>query len=374
MAVRKSAGLNWAIAIILSLISLLFTLITLLSGLGGHSLASYLTIDTTNIAIPAKLSSSTFLQDLSKISGSDLVGQSGSRQSLGLSSTYSISLLTACGRNDDGSTACYTPRVGFTFNPGSDLKLDRTAAQGTLSAAFYSQLHTYSAVSTFVSVAYILASLLTILSCLSVVLSRRYERALLVSRISSAIVAILIFAATVASIVTFVRLRDAFNAALSDIGIKTATSSSAFALSVVATVASIAAFVLVLFIRPTTSSYRGQYHREKQDVGGESSHGEAEPMSRQEPRAASMGVGFLERVPTWNRPRYAQIRGKKLSIVHSRDPSPGSDREGLIDPVQDDVAHGGFAREDRYSQSRWEKKHSKQNLDHMQTAYEPNAI
>jgi hypothetical protein len=205
------------------------------------------------------------------------------------------------------------------------------------------------------------------------VLSRRYARALVISRISSAIAATLTFAATVASIVTFIRLRDAFNIALSDIGVKTATNSGALALSVVASVASIAAFALVLFIRPTSSSYRGQYHREKQDVDGESSHGEGGSMSRRESRAASMNVGFLERVPTWKRPRYAQIQGKKLSIIHSRDPSPESDRDGLIDNFQDDVAHGGFERENGYSQSMFEKSHSRQNLDRMQTAYKPNA-
>ncbi|KAI0908918.1 SUR7/PalI family-domain-containing protein [Ustulina deusta] len=354
MAARKSAGLSWAVAIFLSLISLLFTLITLLSGVGSHTTASYLTIDTTNLAIPAKLSSSVFLQDLSKISGTDLVGQSSTRQSLGLSSDYSVSLLTACGRSDDGSASCYAPRVGFTFNPGSNLKLDRTAAQ-------YGQLHTYAAVSTFVAVAYILASLLIVLSCITIVLSRRSERAILVSRVSSGIVAILLPAATIASIVTFVKMRDSFNGALSDVGVTAATNSTAFGLSAAASVASIAAFVLTFFLRPTASGYRLPYHREKQNAYA----GETELMSR-EARTANVGVGFLDRVPTWNRARYAQIETKKASNTNSRDPSPDSDREGLINPAEDDAFHNS------HNDSAWANKHGRQNLDHVPTAYKPS--
>ncbi|KAI8954774.1 SUR7/PalI family-domain-containing protein [Xylaria longipes] len=373
MVARKSFGLSWAIAIFLSLVSLLFTLIILLSGVGGHTSASYLTIDTTNLAIPAKLASSAFLQDLSRISGSDLVGQSRTRQSLGLSITYHVSLLTACGLNDDATTSCYTPRVGFTFNPGSDLKIDHTAAQGTLSATYYSQLHTYAAVSTFVAVAYILASFFAILSCLTIVLSRRFERAILVSHISNGIVALLLVAATIASIVTFVKLRDAFNNALGDVGVTTATNAGAFGLSAAASVASIAAFVTALITRPSASGYRLPYHREKQNLDGGSSVDEAGLMSR-EARAAKVGVGLLDRVPTWNRPRYAQIEGNKLSNAYSRDHSPESDREGLIGPAGDTVAHGVPAGANGYSQSLWATKRNRQNLDYVPTAYEPNAL
>ncbi|KAI0447362.1 SUR7/PalI family-domain-containing protein [Xylaria telfairii] len=347
MVARKSFGPSWAAAIFLSLISLVFTLIILLSGVGGHTSASYLTIDTTNLAIPAKLASSAFLQDLSKISGSDLVGQSRTRQSLGLSTTYHVSLLTACGLDDDAKTSCDTPRVGFTFNPGSDLKIDHTAAQGTLSAAYYSQINTYATVSTFVAVAYILASVFTILSCLTIVLSRRFERAIIVGYISAGVVALLLFAATIASIVTFVRLRDAFNSALGDIGVTTTTSASAFGLSAAASVASIAAFVTALITRPSDSGYRLPYHREKQNPNGGA--GVDEGLMPREARAAKMGGGLLDRVPTWNRPRYAQIEGNKVSNAYSRDHSPESDREGLIDPAR-------------------------QNLDYVPTAYEPHAL
>ncbi|KAI0103692.1 SUR7/PalI family-domain-containing protein [Nemania sp. FL0031] len=365
MASRKSAGLIWALAIVLSLISLVFTLITLLSGVGGHTTASYLTINTANLAIPAKLGGSIFLQDLSSVSGSDLVGQSGTRQSLGLPVTYSVSLLTACGLNDDASTTCDTPRVGFTLNPSSDLKLDGSATQGTLSTAYYNELHTYAAVSTFTAVAYILSSFLTILSCLTIVLSRRFDRAILIGRVSSGIATILALTATIASIVTFVKVRDAFNSAFGDVGVTTTINSRAFALSAVATVLSIAAFVLVLFIRPAGSAYRAPYAREKGLVGGAGAD-EAGLMAR-ESRAAGVGPGFLARMPTWNRTRYTHLDGKK-SNVRSRDPSPESDREGLIDPARDDDRANG------YPLSTWTNRPSKQNLEHVPTAYEPNAV
>ncbi|KAI1131306.1 SUR7/PalI family-domain-containing protein [Nemania abortiva] len=370
MVARKSVGLNWAIAIILSLISLLFTLITLLSGVGGHTTASYLTIDTTNINIPAKLGSSVFLQDLSTISGSDLVGQVGTRQTLGLPATYSVSLLTACGSNDDASTTCDTPRVGFTLNPGSDLKLDGSATQGTLSSAYYNELHTYAAVSTFTAVAYILSSILTILSCLTIVLSRHFERAILIGRVSSGIATLLVLTATIASIVTFIKVRDAFNSAFGDVGVKTTVNSRAFALSAAATVVSIGAFVLVLFIRPAGSGYRGSYRQEKGVVGGAAGVDEAGLMSR-EPRAAGVGPGFLGRMPTWNRTRYTQLDGKK-SNIRSREPSPESDREGLIDPTRDDFPHDSLNRTNGYPLSAWTNKGSRRNLEQVPTAYEPN--
>ncbi|KAF2968272.1 hypothetical protein GQX73_g5330 [Xylaria multiplex] len=360
MVARKSAGLNWAVAIIISLVSLIFTLLTLLSGVGSHTTASYLTVDATNLAIPAKLSGSAFLQDLSTISGSDLIGQSRTRQNLGLSATYSVSLLTACGSNDDGSTTCFTPRVGFTFNPSSDLKLDRTAAQGTLAKPYYNQLNTYASVSMFVAVAYILTSLFTVVSCLTIVLSRRFQPAILISRVVSGIVAILAIAATIASIVTFVKLRDTFNGAVGDIGVTTTTNSSAFGLSAAASVASVAAFISTLFIRPTAPGYRSPYHNDKRGVDGGAGAREAGLMSR-EARTANVGAGFLDRVPTWNRPRYTQLDAQKSINAHSRDHSPDSDREGLINPAEDDVS----------SQSQWTNRHSGQNLDHVPTAYKP---
>ncbi|KAI8632444.1 SUR7/PalI family-domain-containing protein [Xylariaceae sp. FL1651] len=370
MAVRKPSGLTWVFAIFLSLITLLFILITLLSGVGGHTSASYLTIDTTNLAVAAKLSSSTFLQDLSKISGSDLVGQNANRESLGLSSTYSISLLTACGRTDDGSESCCAPHVGFAFNPSSDLKLGRTGAS-TFSASYYSQLHTYATVSAFVAAAYIIATPLMILSCLCIVLSRRFNGAATISRVSSAIAMFLVVAAAIASVVTFVKLRDTFNAALSDLGVNTTTSSSAFGLSLAAAATSTAAFVLACLHRPASSGARGRHHHEKQGIEGGVGGGGAETSLR-EARPANIGAGFMKRVPTWGRPRYAQIQNRQQATVHSRDPSPESDREGLM--ARDDAAHGAFPSEHEYPQGSWEKKRTKQHLDLVQTSYRPNAV
>lgn len=325
-------------------------------------------IDTTNLAVPAKLANSIFLQDLSKISGTDLVGQGRTRQSLGLFSTYSVALLTACGRNEGGSTTCSVPRVGFTFNPSSDLKLGPTTAQGTLSTSYQSQLRTYAAVSTFVAVAYILASLLTVLSCFTILLSRRIERGVLASRIASGISALLLFAATVASIVTFIRLRDAFNSALGDSGVKATISSSAFALSAVASIASVVAFVFVILIRTSGSGYRLPSQRDKRTAREGADNNETGTMW-QENRATGAGIGLLGRVATWNRPRYAQLDGKKLLSAYSRYHSPESDREGLIDPTRDNP----LVHENDDPRSLWENQRGKRNLDNVSTAYGSNA-
>jgi len=262
-----------------------------------------------------------------------------------------VSLLTACGHNDDGSTTCFSPRVGFTFDPFSDLKIGSLATQETLSSHFFSQLKTYAAVSTFVAVSYILASLLTVLSCVSVVLLRRFGQASLVSRASSLLAALLLIAATIASIVTFIKTRDAFNAALNGIGVKSATSSGALGLSVVASVLALAAFVLVLFVRLAVAGYARKNHLEEQ--GLEDFGGAGSKSRRSKPAGAN--IGLLERVPTWKQGRYTQIQGNK----HSRDVSPESDREGLIGHTRGDIDHGKVAGTSGYPQSAWEKRRSR---------------
>ncbi|KAI0203972.1 SUR7/PalI family-domain-containing protein [Astrocystis sublimbata] len=369
MVARKSFGPSWAAAVFLSLLTLLFTLLVLLSGVGGHTSASYLTVDTRELSIPAKLAGSAFLKDLSMVSGGDLIGQSKTRENLGLSTTYHVSLLTACGRNNDDSTSCYSPQVGFTFTPGRYLKIDRTSAQSSLATSYYSKLDTYAAVSMFVAVAYILASLLTVVSCASIVLSRRFARAALISYASIGVAALLLFAATVASIVTFIKMRDAFNSALGDLGVTTSTNASAFGLSAAATITSIATLVAAFVTRPSAAS---PYPREKRNAAGAD---EAGYLSR-DAQGAKSGGGFLNRVATWNRPRYAPIEETKLTNVYSRDQSrdrsPDSDRENLMNPAGDAGTHGP-AGDSHYSQTQWAAaQQSRPNLDYVQTAYEPS--
>ncbi|KAI1818448.1 hypothetical protein GGS20DRAFT_581556 [Poronia punctata] len=96
------------------------------------STAAFLTVDTSNLAIPAKLSGSVFLRDLSKVSGNDLPSS-----------------------------------IGFTLSPVSDLKLGNTAAQQSFSPETFAQLRSYRGVSTFVAVAFIMAFVSNSLSCVS---------------------------------------------------------------------------------------------------------------------------------------------------------------------------------------------------------------
>ncbi|KAI0396745.1 SUR7/PalI family-domain-containing protein [Xylariaceae sp. FL0594] len=386
MGIRKPASLHWAIPIFASLLSLLFTLTVLLSGTGGRSPATF--VDVTNLVIPAKLSSSKLLQDLSMISGSDLVGNERTRQSLGLAQTYSVSLLTVCGRHEDGSTTCYPARVGFAFDPLSDLHIGSLVNQGTLpSPSFFSQLRKYAAASTFASVAYILSSLLIVTSCASVLLSRRCNSndkkprlVRFISRSTSFLAAVLLIAATVDTSVTFIKVRDAYNSAFSGIGVTTTLAvSGAISLSVAASVLAFVAFLLVLFVRPPVAAGAG-YDRKVNNFE-ENAHlddlfvGAAAPaglMSRGS-RPGVVSIGLLDRVPTWKQGRYVQIGNQK----NSRDPSPESDREGLIAGVQDvGIAHRAGEAPDAsgYPQSAWEKRRGRSPYGEAHTAYEPNAM
>ncbi|KAI1265879.1 SUR7/PalI family-domain-containing protein [Xylariaceae sp. FL1019] len=261
-SIRSLHGRNRVIALILSFLSFLLVLLVLLSGTGGHITASYLTVDTTDLSVPSKLSTSTLLHDLSQVSKSDLVGGSDTQKTLGLPQNYGIALLTACGRGD--ITACTSSEIGYTFDPASALKLSRTAAQGTFSSSYSRELDTYASVSNFVGVAYTLSIPLVILSSLCIFLAPKVKSLLLSARILSLLTAILVLSATIASIVTFVRLRNVFNDELGVIGVKTATSSSAIGLSVAVTFTSLATFILTLFIRPETGD-RGQYSEVKEE-------------------------------------------------------------------------------------------------------------
>ncbi|KAI0154886.1 SUR7/PalI family-domain-containing protein [Xylariaceae sp. FL1272] len=262
-SIRSLPGRNGVIALILSFLSLLFILLVLLSGTGGHISASYLTIDTTELSVPSKLSTSTLLHDLSQVSKSDLVGGSNTQKTLGLAQTYDIALLTACGRG--GTTACTSSQVGYTFDPTSALKLSRTAAQGTFSSSYNKELNAYASVSNYVGIAYTLSIPLLILSSLCIFLAPNSKPLLLSTRILSALTAILVLSATIASIVTFARLRNVFNHELGAIGVKTSLDSSAIGLSVAATITSLATFILTLFLRMAETGNRGQYSEVKEE-------------------------------------------------------------------------------------------------------------
>ncbi|KAH9888171.1 hypothetical protein F4778DRAFT_797127 [Xylariomycetidae sp. FL2044] len=317
MAARKLSALSWISTLVLSLLSLLFILLVLFSGVGGHVIAEYLKIDTSSLSIPAKLSGSVFLQDLSKVAGNDFVGRESNAATLGLAATYSLTLLTACA-HDDTSTTCGTPRIGFHFNPGADLRLESTSITGSFSSAYSDQLQTYSTVSTFLGAAYVIAILLIALSCVGLIVSRCAPRAIIASQIASAIASALLLAAAIASVVTFTKLRDTFNSTLGPAGIKTSLGASIFGLSFAAFAFALFAFIAMLVLNRGSRSQSGSRRRAmgtRSFLTGEENDEAREPS----------GPGFLKKMSTWNRHEYTQVHKQGSRAV-----SRSSDREALI--------------------------------------------
>ncbi|KAI1409161.1 hypothetical protein F5Y13DRAFT_170924 [Hypoxylon sp. FL1857] len=361
MAARKPSVICWVAALLLSVISLVLILLIILSGIGGRVLADYMTIDTKDLDIPPKLGTSVFLTDLKSVAGLDFVGSDTTAKSLGLSSTYSLNLLTACSE-DDGSTTCETPKVGFKFDPSSDLRLDGTSIEGTFSSAYSDELQTYSKVSTFVGVGYIIGAVFTGLSCLFIIASRCFPKIILGGQISSGLAFLFLLASAIASVVTFVKLENTFNDALGSSGVHAHTSSTMFGLGFGAAAATFIAFLLMFPL--SKSSRRQQQPR----------HIVTDAKEAPVPKP-----GLLSRVKTWNQHKYMQVE-KQKPMIHHRSPSRGSDREGLIAAVEDDFSH---EYPNDFAMGPMEKKQNSSKLNgpsrdpsaaydpHVNTAYEP---
>ncbi|KAI1100121.1 hypothetical protein F4804DRAFT_56566 [Jackrogersella minutella] len=328
MSARKSSLAYFIFAFLFSLFSLIFILIIILSGVGGHVLAEYLTVDTTNLDIPTKLGASVFLRDLSTLGGQDLVGTDTNAKSLGLSQTYSLNLLTACSE-EHGSTICSTPKVGFRFDPSSDLRLDGTSIQGTFSSAYSDELQTYGKVSTFLGAGYILGALFTVSSCLSLIISRFFPETIFVSLFSSSLAFLFLLASAIASIVAFNRLENTFNGALGSSGVQTKISSKMVGLGFGAVGVTLISIVFILLL------LRGSRKQGQQD----GFHSKSVLPDESTPKLG------LTRVTTWSRRGYMQVE-KHKPVIRSHSNSPESDRRGLIATAEDDFSHenpSGFA-------------------------------
>ncbi|KAL7628965.1 hypothetical protein AAE478_000483 [Parahypoxylon ruwenzoriense] len=369
MSARKPCALYWVFSLVFSLISLALILIILLSGVGGHVVAEYLTIDTAEMSAPAKLSGSVLLKDLSAVAGQDWVGSDVNAESLGLAKTYSLNLLTACSQ-DDGSTTCGEPKIGSSFDPSSDLHLDGTSIQGSFSSSYSDELQAYSKVSTFLGVGYVVGALFTALSCLLIVVSRCFPKAIFGSQFFSGVAFLFLLASAIASVVKFLKLKDIFNNALGASGLQAQSSSKMFGLAFGAAGLTFAAFLLMF---PLSRAAR--------NLG---KHGASRGFER---KGSTMGIvtggqgaavpvrGFLQRVTTWNRHKYTQVE-KQTPMIQHQNIAREDDRKGLIASVQDDdFSHdyvSDFAMEPfQKSKNGHSRNSSAAYGSHVNTSYEP---
>ncbi|KAM7203461.1 putative integral membrane protein [Naviculisporaceae sp. PSN 640] len=199
---------------IFCLIALILNGLVLLSGVNNRLTSIYyLKTDASKLSLPSKLSSSDFLKDLSEVSGADYVGQTQTASSLGIAETYTIHLLTACGRFSDGTVSCSPPSLGFAFHPGSTLRLDSTSldqSSDAYSSDLVSALSRYSRLSRWLAGAYITSALFllltTVLSCVS----------LGIGAFTSFIATVTLLSATIGAAVIFGNVNNPFNASFRD--------------------------------------------------------------------------------------------------------------------------------------------------------------
>ncbi|KAJ9143133.1 hypothetical protein NKR23_g6905 [Pleurostoma richardsiae] len=318
-------------------------LLILLPGV-NHALLGlyYLKTDTSNLNVPSRLSNSTFLRDLSTVSGADYVGKDATTSSLELGEVYTVYLLTSCARTGR-SVDCAQARVGFKFDATSDLKLDSTALQGTYDNKYLDALSAYSKLSGFISGAYVLSCALVILTPFIILFTVRFPRAGLLAAASSVISALFLLAANTAAMVTFKNVDSTFNAAFNSAGLSSSLGTKIFALSWVAFAASLFAAIVYVIRACSPDAATRRRHMVARSMGdkpgasavitvggpvrvGDDAAGTVEGATGQKK------PGFIDRIPTWNRHKYVQVE-KQPALV--RTDAAGRERAVVVESPDD---------------------------------------
>lgn len=353
-------------------------------------------IHTSDLNVAAPLSGSTFLQAITTITGTDHVGNDASAQSLEIADEYSLTLLTVCSHEGD-TTKCGTPKFGLNFDPRLDLHMSGSMVQTSFSGTYSDQIKAYNNISMFLAVGYVLGAGFAVLSLLFMFVAACFPRAIVVSMVFQTFSAIFLLAATIGATVTFYKLRDAFNAALWDAGIRTELGRAIFGLSYGS--AALAWFTVAFLV----------HFRKRNSKGKSSKQAGAMSAARSVPRP-----GFLKKIPTWKdvrARRYVEIEKQTTSArqvhvvggdiplrdhVPSPQPSPlpvpshtrstsrsgDDDREALIAPRDEDITQVDLGYNPRDPHARYDSSPRGRSISPMpgsrkkgdlqaDTAYEP---
>jgi hypothetical protein len=370
MAARQPV-LNFLPAI-LSLLSFILILLILLAGT-NNALSDfyYLKTDTTALSVPSKLSSSTFLSDLSAVSGADFTGSPATASSLGLADSYTLLLLTSCAHFPSGGAQCDRPSIGFTFNPASDLRLDSTSLQGTFPPALASALANYRRVSGFLAGAYVVSAALVALAPLASLLAARNRSAGAVAAVMSVLASILLLGAGIAAVVVFGSLNTQFNAAFSSSGLRSSLGAKPVALGFVAFALTLLTAVIFVVRARTPANARGRMVA--RSIGADDAASVATGKEGSKP-------GLWKRIPTWSQHRYVQVE-KQPAVQKTKNVAASMEAVVVTSPAgtraradgDEDWATG----DDEYASGRGQKGipmlsigANKRERD-MNTAYEP---
>jgi hypothetical protein len=164
------------------------------------------------------------------VAARDYTGSDTTAESLGLPSSIAVGLLSYSSISASVSSV-QSPRLGYVFNPATDLKLDGTSAQGIFDSSFNSAWTAYAHTSTFLAVAYIISVICVILSPILSLFVRRHAFLGKASITLSTLSTLFLLAASIASVIIFTRLNNAFNSAFSDAGLSSTLGNGLFILS-----------------------------------------------------------------------------------------------------------------------------------------------
>jgi hypothetical protein len=281
--------------------------------------------------VPAKLASSTFLQDLSTVSGADLVGQPATASSLGLADSYTLSVLTSCAHFSDGSVSCAPPRIPFSFDPATDLKIESTSLQGSYSQNYLDALSKYVKASAFMAGAYIASGPPIILASITAKFSRPSRGAAVATVALSVLATIFLLGASITALITFTSLNSALNAEFKDLGLTSALGPYAFIFSCLSAAFSLAASI-VWIIRACSSLRSGTLMAGT--IGPEDNGHGKKP-------------GLMGRIPTRATHRYVQIEKQTVLV---RTSAAARHQDGvIIDPQEAGRLNDDWNGVDEYS-------------------------
>ncbi|UNI19260.1 hypothetical protein JDV02_005456 [Purpureocillium takamizusanense] len=319
MANRMGHLVLASVPYVLSLVTVIIIILILVAGDKPGTLEdlALLKVHIGSLNLPSKLSSSTFLQDLQKISGADLTGSSAATaQSLGLAPLYSVYIYTTCAYFI-AETKCTSFKVGSWFDAPATLKLDSVAASVGISDGFSHTFDAYRKAASFMGLGFILALVLVALAAISSGLGNNRFRASAVSAAALSWIATAFLLSD--AIVTLVTARKVAGAVTSELGSVGITAESgkvvylpffAFALSLVTSI------MYSLSIRRSSTHAKGfspaaAAKRPAFMLGIARSHdgkdaAEITAGATNGP-ITSAKPGILQRVATWSRHRYVQV-------------------------------------------------------------------
>ncbi|KAM0271620.1 hypothetical protein ACHAQH_009047 [Verticillium albo-atrum] len=323
-----------ALPFVFSLIAAILAIIVLVAGSRANVLdeLSFFKVDTSNFDIKSKLSGSTYLQDLTDLSGVDLVGQDVTTESLGLARTYTVSLLGSCSHSSD-STSCTSPRVGYVFDPVSILKLDTTAVAGLTTDDIDDALSKYERISRFLAFAYMASIIFVVLGPIFGALGSRIRIIGFAGVFLAWLAAALLLAASATGQYIYLNLSKAIDSDLEPVGI-----DSDFGLLLVPSwlafgFALLAAIFTSLRPRSNTAQRHPDLAFDTKSRSGPSGY-----IAGPADEPAGPGAGFLNRVQTWGRQKYVGI-GKQPALEHDGARSVPRAAGARSGDVSDDEEH-----------------------------------